>query len=312
MKYSILIFSTLLCISDLFSQIKSTTKFNIKLEIVNHINDSLLRYPSTPKVLYFSVLQYNNKTIDVQVIPKNVYMKNYDLIDLTHFVKYDNFSTKDQLILFERYKDGVGALDKEKMFVFQLININNISHFSDDLKLDTTIEKESFFSLDHGTIPKFLNHIIIRCEFNSIKNNVDLFKHIFPNGIQLSEVYSDCKNFSCKLPNENRTVYLSLLKHNNANKIIDANSIFDDPVYAFEFDPRIESKISFVTSHYIPQTEFSDDEKLVLFRSACEYGDNFHIKIFNNFNSHLKDYSWEMCRKELPSFLSRILYKLKY
>ena len=117
MKYSILIFSTLLCISDLFSQIKSTTKFNIKLEIVNHINDSLLRYPSTPKVLYFSVLQYNNKTIDVQVIPKNVYMKNYDLIDLTHFVKYDNFSTKDQLILFERYKDGVGALDKEKMFV---------------------------------------------------------------------------------------------------------------------------------------------------------------------------------------------------
>ena len=44
-------------------------------------------------------------------------MKNYDLIDLTHFVKYDNFSTKDQLILFERYKDGVGALDKEKMFV---------------------------------------------------------------------------------------------------------------------------------------------------------------------------------------------------
>lgn len=288
----------------------------MRFSIINPKDEELTNYSKLNNVLFFSVLQYNSKSIDVQVIPKRVNNQNYEFIDLTHFIKKENFSIEDQVKMFTKYKSNIGSTSDGKYIILILKNENNNIHFTDDKLMDSSEEYNSYFSIGEGRMPKFLKQITIKCEFTNEASSDTLnsqTKKIFPNGFHLSKIsVGSCKTENCEFIHGDRATYFTLLIHNENEKIADASTLDRGP-FPFEFNPEEKIEAPFSSLQFLPLSEFSDKEKLELItENRCSYENSYWMYLYFKWNSLKKQQILFACQKEMPSFITREIIKLSF
>lgn len=291
------------------------TKNNLNISEVKLNEDMFDDYSLSYQKAFLSVLKYNQKVIDIQVIPKRVYDKNYQFIDLTHFIDKSVFSKEDQLTLLTKYKNECGFISKGDRIAIKLTNPNNLVRFTDDIPKDKSNEHESFFSFSRGILPNFLKHSIVLIDFihsESISQiNRDTFFNVTP---QISEVdISSCKQSSCQFERDPLSIFISVVQ-NTKGEIIDITSI-DYDLFQFEFNRIKKFRFPIQLDHWLPKKYFNTDESLsFLTEYRCNDNNKYFYTILNVKWDQLQNrISKMMCNyNNLPFFLKHSFLKIQF
>lgn len=291
------------------------TRNNLNISEIKLNENTFDNYSLSNQNIFLSVLKYNQKIIDVQVIPKRVYDQNYQFIDLTHFIDKNTFSKEDQLTLLTKYENECGFLDLGNRIVIKLSNPNTLVRFIDDIPIDKSKEHESFFGFSRGVLPNFLKHSVVLIDFSSGEPINPINRDtIFNTTLKMSEIdVSNYKQGSHYFERDPLSIFISVVQ-NAKGEIIDITSIEYD-LFQFEFDRMKKFRFPVQIDHRLAKKYFNIDESLsFLTEYRCNDSEKYFNTILNvKWDQKQNKISKVMCNKDkLPKFITHRFLKMQF
>lgn len=319
MKRLILFLGLLIFNFCAFSQI------NIAQRLFN--NQKIVFYEATPdenmfigysqshNKVFLSVVKCNDKIVDIQVVPKRVFDKDYHYIDLIHYIDKSTFSSEQQLALLSKYECGYSKISNS--IVIHFISQNNIISYSDSDTLSYKDAYKSYFSFSQGIVPNFIKHSIVVMEFVPKNDEIKSSENKeFGNKIISSEVdFSSCASGVCKINREPLSIFLSLVM-NSKGDLVDISTLkFYRQYDQFQFDVSNKIELPIYFPHYL-QTKFFSTEETVLM--VTDYKSEISEDVLITGVDTQWDYRQNKLKKEIPGsgkfpdFLKHGVIKIKF